>query len=173
LLDAARAAGDKDVIAELESIGTPPYPDTATDAVKSKYSVAYSPAERQSFAALDPAVIAAVTTPPAEAKYLPPGVSLEKDVRALAISAYDALRGEIVTFDAERLGLDFQVPMLFLQGEQDLCTVTSEVRAYAEKVRAPAKAFVTMEGGGHSPWMMREAFLQALATHLYPMLRPA
>ena len=88
----------------------------------------------------------------------------------MALPAYDALRDEIVTFDAERLGLEFAMPMLFLQGEQDLCTVTAEVRAYADKVRAPAKAFVGIEGGGHSPWMMREPFLKALVTHLLPIL---
>jgi pimeloyl-ACP methyl ester carboxylesterase len=170
VLEAARAAGDSTAIADLERIGPPPYPDTATDAAKSKYSGAYSPAEGRAFATLDPSVMAAVITPPADAKYLPPGLVLEKDVRAVATAAYDALRNEIVTFDAERLGLDFEMPMLFIQGEQDLLTVGMEVRAYADKIRAPAKAYVPLEGGGHSPWMMRDAFLQALVTHLLPIL---
>ena len=113
--------------------------------------------------------MAALITPPVDAKYLPSGLVLE-DVRAVGMAAYDALRDEIVAFDAERLSLDFEMPMLFLQCEQDLLTVTAEVRAYADKIRAPAKAFVPLEGGGHSPWMMRDSFLQALVTHLYPML---
>ena len=159
-----------DGLAELLRIGPPPYADTATDSIKSKYSVAYSPAEQQAFATLDPSIIASVRAPPDDASYLPSGLTLEKDVRAVAVAAYDLLRAALVTFDAERLGLDFQIPMLFLQGEEDLCTVTSEVRAYVEKISAPHKAFVPIEGGGHSPWMMRDRYLQALHAHLYPLL---
>jgi pimeloyl-ACP methyl ester carboxylesterase len=169
VLEAAHAAADSTAIADLERIGPPPYPDSATDAAKSKYSGAHTPAEGQAFATLDPSVMAALITRPADAKYLPPGLVLE-DPRVVGMAAYDALRAEIVTFDAERLGLDFEMPMLFLQGEQDLLTVSAEVRAYADKIRAPAKAYVPLEGGGHSTWMMRDAFLQALVTHLLPIL---
>jgi pimeloyl-ACP methyl ester carboxylesterase len=167
LLDRARAGGNAQARADLERIGPPPYSDTATDAIKSTWSTAMSPAEQQSFAALDPAVMAAMFQPPTTGvNYLPSGVTLEKDIRAVATAAYDQLRPEIVNFDADRLGLDFGVPMLFLQGEDDLCTVSSEVRSYANRIRAPYKTYVSLEGGGHSPWMMRNRFLQALRAHL-------
>jgi pimeloyl-ACP methyl ester carboxylesterase len=171
LLDWARANGNTQALTDLERIGPPPYSDTATDAVKSTYSGAYTPAEHAALQALDPAVLAALMTPPQGVNYLPPGVVLEKDVRSVAMAAYAKLRAEIVSFEADRLGHDFAVPMLFLQGEQDLLTVSSEVRSYADKVRAPHKAYVAIEGGGHSCWMMRDVFLNQLVAHLYPILK--
>jgi pimeloyl-ACP methyl ester carboxylesterase len=81
------------------------------------------------------------------------------------------LRPEIVGFDADALGLDFAMPMIFLQGELDACTVSSEVEAYAARIRAPQVRFVSIPEGGHSPWVMRERFLDALVTYVRPTLR--
>jgi pimeloyl-ACP methyl ester carboxylesterase len=170
VLESARLRGDQDAMVELLRIGPPPYPDTATDAIKARYSVAYTQAEAAAFAALPADTLAAISNPPSDAGYLPEGIRPDKDARAVATQAYDALRSEIVSFDAERLGLSFKVPMIFLQGEEDACTVTSEVEAYAAKISAPHKAFVRIKDGGHSPWVMRDTYLAALQTHLRPLL---
>ncbi|HUN26772.1 MAG TPA: alpha/beta hydrolase [Steroidobacteraceae bacterium] len=169
VLGEARAAGDAAAIAELERIGAPPYPDTATDAIKAHYSVALSRGESDALATLDPALSEVLTNPPASARYVPRGLALERDVRAVATAAYEAVRAEILGFDAEALGLDFAVPMLFLQGELDACAVSSEVAAYAAQVRAPWRAYISITGGGHSPWLMRERFLALLLEHLWPL----
>ena len=166
LLEWARATNNTQALANLERIGPPPYTDTATDAIKSNYSGAPTPAEQEAI----PAIIAAATIPATGVNYLPSDVHLESDVRSVATAAYDKVRAEIVSFEADRLGPDFGVPMLFLQGEHDLLTVSSEVRAYVDRIHAPQKAYVPIEGGGHSVWMMRDRLLQALVSHLYPML---
>jgi pimeloyl-ACP methyl ester carboxylesterase len=158
LLEQARRTGDAAASAELAAIGPPPYPDTATDAVKSQYAGAMTAAERAALAALDPAELAALQALPLE------------EIRAQAMAAYDALRAEIVTFDARKLGLEFEVPMFFLQGELDVFTVTSEVQAYAESIVAPTKAFLPVKGAGHSVHLMRDELLRLLDEHVRPSI---
>lgn len=158
LLERARRSGDAAASAELAAIGPPPYPDTATDAVKSKHAGAMTAAERAALAALDPAELAALEALPFE------------KVRAQAMAAYDALRPEIVAFDARKLGLEFDVPMFFVQGELDVFTVTSEVQAYAESIVAPKKAFLPVKGAGHSVHLMRDELLRLLDEHVRPAI---
>jgi len=169
VLEQAHAAGNAAAVTELEGIGSPPYADAATDAIKSKYGTALTAAEQGTFASVDPAVMGAVMSPPPDASYLPAGLTLG-DVRTEAMAAYTAVRSDLVSFDARSLGLDFAVPMFFLQGDADAITVSSEVRDYAADVRAPVKAFVSLDGGGHSVWFMRDAFLKALNEHVRPVL---
>jgi pimeloyl-ACP methyl ester carboxylesterase len=150
LLDDARSAGNGDMVAELETLGSPPYASTAQDAVKSKYAGALTAGEKLALSALDASV----------------GAGIREGGVAEATAAYDALRAEIVEFDAHSLGLEFAVPMFFLQGELDVFTVPSMVWRYAEEVQAPQKEFDLIDGGGHSVFLMRDAFLAALNFHV-------
>lgn len=170
LLDDARNAGHRDVVTELERLGPPPYECSAHDAVKSKYAGALTAAEQRALASLDPWVLASMNAPPAGATYVPAGLQMG-DVRGAAAAAYDALRAEIVNFDAHSLGLEFAVPMFFLQGELDVYTVNSEVWLYAEEIQAPEKEFDLIDGGGHSVYLMRDSFLQALNFHVHATAR--
>ena len=169
VLAQVHAAHDQAAIAELTRIGPPPYPDAATDAIKSKYASAMTAAEQAAFGAVDPAVMAAVQSPPADARYIARGVPA-RDVRTLAMAAYTTLRNEIVAFDARRLGLEFDVPMFFFQGDRDAYTVTSEVQVYESEIRAPKKMLVLIEGGGHSCLLfMRDEFLALLIRFVRPL----
>jgi len=165
VLEQARAASDQSAIAELEKIGAPPYKDAATDAIKSRHCGALTPAEQSYLASLDPAIMAAVRTPPAGASWIAPGLA-GTDPRATAMVAYEKLRGDIFAFDAYRLGISFDVPIFFFQGDRDAYTVTSEVEAYAAKIQAPQKLFMTIPGGGHSAFFLREVFLGLLSNYV-------
>lgn len=169
LLERARAANHTEALVELEAIGPPPYKDTATDAIKSKYSGAFTAEEQRTMAALFPVVFGNIMSPPPDAHYLAKGLVLS-DLRAAATAAYDALRGALVTFDARALGPDFDVPMFFLQGAEDMMTVNSDVRDYVSELRAPLKELVLIEGGGHSAVFMRDAFLDTLNRHVRPVV---
>jgi pimeloyl-ACP methyl ester carboxylesterase len=169
LLAHARANDDTAALAELTAIGPPPYKDTATDAIKSKYAGAPTAAEQRVMSALFPIVFGRIMSPPHDAHYLAKGLVLS-DMRAAATAAYDAVREPLITFDARRLGLDFEVPMFFLQGTEDLMTVSSDVREYVNDLRAPHKELVFIEGGGHSAVFLRDAFLNALNRHVRPAL---
>jgi pimeloyl-ACP methyl ester carboxylesterase len=164
VLERLRALGDAAAVAELVEIGPPPYPDTATDAVKSKYAGAFTPAEAASLVAILPALQA----PAADAKYVAPGVPLG-DPRALALAAYDKLRADIVTFDARRLGRKFRVPMLFFQGEHDLFSVTADVRDYVDEIEAPSKLLAIIPGAGHGTFLMSAPLLDLMLEHVLPV----
>jgi pimeloyl-ACP methyl ester carboxylesterase len=164
VLARARAARDAVAVAELERIGPPPYRDTATDAIKSKYAGAFTPAEAAALAAVRPAL----ATPPADATYVPRGLALG-DPRALSLAAYDKLRADIVSFDARRLGRSFRVPMFFFQGEHDLYSVTDDVRDYVAEIDAPRKLLALVPGAGHSALFATGAMLELLLAHVRPV----
>jgi pimeloyl-ACP methyl ester carboxylesterase len=164
-LDAARTRGDAAAVTALEGIGPPPYADLAADMVFSQHVNVQTAAERAEFAGLDPDTAAALAALPAGASYVPGGLALP-DGRERGLAAYTALRSEIAAFDAWRLGLSYQVPMLFLQGEADLYTPTAEVERFAAEIDAPVKRLALIAGGGHSAMFLRAPFLAALRAGL-------
>lgn len=162
LCQQARDSGNSTVLNELQRIGPPPYPDSATDAVKSKYAAAMTADEQAAFSKLDAETLAALRSPPAGATYVPRGVVLE-DPRALSFRTYDKLRHDLHRFDAYAMGLHFPVPLLFLQGEHDLFTITSEVQDFIDRLDAPHVELVTIQGGGHNCIFLRDRVLEALS----------
>jgi pimeloyl-ACP methyl ester carboxylesterase len=70
------------------------------------------------------------------------------------------------------LGLNFDVPMFFFQGDHDLHLPTSEVEAYAAEIKAPTKMLSLLQGGGHSAFLLREEFLSLLNRHVRPLADP-
>lgn len=93
------------------------------------------------------------------------------DQRAQATKMYLQLRTEMAAFDARALGLDYAVPLVFIQGELDRYTPTDRVAAFANDITAPAKSLAIVEGGGHAVIFMRQPFLDALVTHARPAIR--
>jgi len=150
VLDRARAMGDEDAVRELERIGPPPYADIEGDMVKSRYAGAPTAVEQEAFAA----VMA--------------GLSGAEALRDRVTAAFEAVRAEIMSFDADALGLTFGLPMLFIQGAEDLYHVTSEVEAYAARLHAPKKRVELIPGAGASAFLLSDAFLAALLRHLSP-----
>ncbi|HYL92935.1 MAG TPA: alpha/beta hydrolase [Alphaproteobacteria bacterium] len=167
-LERARTANDAKALAELGQIGAPPYQDAATDAIKSKYVAGLTTAEQAVFASLDPSVMAAMKAPPADAHYIARELAAF-DPRAQALAAYISMRAELTGFDARKLGLKFEVPMFFFQGEDDAYSVTREVEAYEAEIQAPTKMFVAIKGGGHSAFFLRDEFLRLLARQVRPV----
>lgn len=165
LCEEARKASNVDEIVDLEAIGPPPYADSATDAIKSRYAAAMTAAERTAFGALDAETRAALAAPPANASYVPQNLKLE-DPRALSFKTYDMLRKDLVAFDAATLGSRYEIPLAFLQGELDAFTVTSEVQEFVNRIEAPRKKVVTIAGGGHNCIFLRERVLAALREHV-------
>jgi proline iminopeptidase len=172
LLQRARALADATMLQELEAIGPPPYADTATDAVKSKYAGAPTPREALAFADFGPLIGAAMQGVPAGAHYLAAGLHWPEP-RARSFAAYAALRAEIVAFDARRLGYAFVVPMFFLQGADDVFTVSSEVQAYAAELVAPQVEYVRIAEAGHAALLLRHELRALLEQHVRPILSAA
>src|SRR4029079_4917328 len=74
LVERARTAGDDAALAELTSIGPPPYRSVESEMIKAKYAGALTRAEQAAFAALSEAEAAAMRLPPDDATYIPKGL---------------------------------------------------------------------------------------------------
>jgi pimeloyl-ACP methyl ester carboxylesterase len=172
LLERSRERGDAAMLAELTALGPPPYADAESDARKSKYAGAPSTREAAAFAELLPLVAAASAGQPPGAKYLARGVPWPEP-RPRSFAAYIELRDDLVTFDARKLSPRFAVPMFFVQGTDDLYSVTAEVQRYAAEIEAPHVEVVTIDGAGHAVMFLRAEFLAALERHVRPWLVPA
>ena len=168
-VEAARSSGDAAAITALDHIGAPPYAEVADEMVFSQHANAMTAAELAVLAGLDPETKAALANPPPSAGYLPANL-VPPDPRERGLKGYLALRDEIAAFDAATLGHTFQVPMLFLQGDRDLYTPTSEVVAYAAAIDAPVAEVINVPGGGHAAVFLRELFLALLKRHVLPRL---
>jgi len=167
VLARARQAGDAAAVAELEAIGAPPHQSVGAVATKDKYANALQPAEQAVFVALDPAILAAMRTPPPGADYIAQGLP-RFDVRAVSMSWFEALLPDYMAFDARTLGRRFELPMFFFQGEHDLHTVTSEVQSYVSELDAPIKRLVLLSDSGHMSFFLRDQMLALLNRHVRP-----
>jgi len=74
--------------------------------------------------------------------------------------------------EARTLGGDFALPVFVIQGAEDFTTPTSLARSFLDSLRAPRKAFVAVEGGGHfAVFMKSDVFLQELVARVLPLTR--
>ncbi|HEY8574247.1 alpha/beta hydrolase [Phenylobacterium sp.] len=162
LLGQARGRGDAAAVADLEGIGPPPWSDVTADAVHGTYANAFTPAE----AAAAPAELwATVRSPPRDAAWRPRDLA-PVDPYATSLEAFGRLKPELAAFDAESLGLTFDVPMLFFQGQQDHHTPAEEVEAYAAKLHAPLVRYIPLPEAGHSAIFMADRMLALLNEHV-------
>jgi pimeloyl-ACP methyl ester carboxylesterase len=68
------------------------------------------------------------------------------------------------------LGFEFFIPMLVFQGDEDFTTPTSLARSYLDSIKAPRKAFVLINGGGHfAVFMKSDQFLKELVARVRPL----
>src|SRR5262249_55674351 len=144
-----------------EALGAPPYSNAADDARKSRYAGAPTEREAAGFAQVFPLAAAALAGQPPDASYLAHGVPWPEP-RPRSFAAYIQLRDELVAFDARKLARRFEVPMFFVQGADDLYSVTAEVQRYAAEIEAPHVEVVTIDGAWHSVMFARDLFLAAL-----------
>ncbi len=109
-----------------------------------------------------PAILAA------PGRHRPEGL-VPHDPRARSLAAYTELRAELKAWDARRLGLRYELPLVFLQGELDLYSVGSEVEAFAAAVEAPLAGVEPIAGAGHGAVLMVEPVLEVLRRRLAPL----
>jgi len=82
----------------------------------------------------------------------------------------NALYAEVLRYDARTLGPRFDVPFFIFNGDKDLVTPIDLAQQYFEAIEAPQKAFVVLDGGGHSAMLtMPDRFLNELVTRVRPL----
>ena len=159
LLRKAETLKDERAIRELREVGPPPYPDGRGYGVQRKWSNFFEGADAFISSMVGFALAA-------------PGYTL-RDVNdwfdGQSVSA-ERLVPQTSALDARTLAGDFAVPVFVIQGAEDFTTPTSLARSFVDSIRAPAKAFVPIEGGGHfAVFMKSSAFLDQLVSRVLPL----
>jgi len=161
LLEKAKALGETRAIRELQEVGPPPYSDGRGYAVQRKWSNLLEGADRFLPSTFGLALGA-------------PGYTL-RDVNdwldGQGLSA-ERLVPATSALEARALGGDFALPVFVIQGAEDFTTPTSLAGAFVSSIRAPAKAFVPIEGGGHfAVFMKPDVFLKEIASLALPLAK--
>ena len=159
LLRKAETLKDERAIRELREVGPPPYADRRGYGVQRKWSNFFEGADAFLYSMVGFALAA-------------PGYTL-RDVNdwfeGQGVSA-GRLVPQTSALEARTLAGDFAVPVFVFQGAEDFTTPTSLARSFVDSIRAPAKAFVPIEGGGHfAVFMKSSAFLDLLVSRVLPL----
>jgi pimeloyl-ACP methyl ester carboxylesterase len=136
----ARAAGDVEWLAKLEAIGTP-------DPMNADQYFTFSRPLRQQLSDSDAAWLASMV----DTTRNPPLLD-EADLEMIGNGMQFSGRVLLPTQMQERLSttaLRFALPYYVIQGRDDVFTPTPPATAYFEKVVAPSKKLVIIEGAGH------------------------
>ena len=78
-----------------------------------------------------------------------------------------------MAFDAHKLGDRFALPVVVIQGEDDLMAPMSLVSRWLDGVQAPMKRLVALKAGHLSMFTTPEAFLEALVGQVRPLAMEA
>jgi pimeloyl-ACP methyl ester carboxylesterase len=152
LLKKSRAVGDQAAVDELTRVGPPPYPSGDGYGVQRKWSNAFEGADQFLYGTLGLRLVA-------------PGYSVEdfKDCEEGQSLSAERLVPQTRSMGPKELGLDFAIPVYFIQGAEDFTTPTELARQYLDSIKAPRKEFVPIEGGGHfAVFMKSDQFLKEL-----------
>jgi len=152
LLKKARALGDQRAIEELNHVGPPPYESGEGYRVQWKWANAFEGADQFLAGTIGLTLVA-------------PGSSVQElnDIGDGEILSAEQLVPRTNSSGPKELGLEFSIPMFFIQGAEDFTTPTALARNYLESIKAPRKEFVTINGAGHfAVFMHSDQFLQEL-----------
>src|SRR6185436_3040672 len=84
----------------------------------------------------------------------------------------ERLVSQTSAIQANALGGDYALPVIVIQGAEDFTTPTSLAHGFVNSIRAPAKAFVPIAGGGHfAVFMKPDAFLDQLVSRVLPLVK--
>jgi pimeloyl-ACP methyl ester carboxylesterase len=161
LLNKAQSLGDQRAIRELQEVGPPPYSDGRGYGVQRKWSNLFEGADAFIYSMLGFALAA-------------PGYTVRDindwiDGQGLSAGRLVPETSALKTTD---LGGEFALPVFVIQGAEDFTTPTSLARGFVNAIRAPSKAFVAIEGGGHfAVFMQSGRFLQELVSRVLPLIR--
>jgi pimeloyl-ACP methyl ester carboxylesterase len=137
----ARRSGDRRRVGTLESIGADPTkwrPQQTEDV--SKFAIKASPGV--------PDMVYDLMLP---ALMYAPDLSMS-DIRALdrgMKASLKALQPEYSHFDFDALGYDYALPYVIVQGASDLVSPTTAAADYFQRITAPDKDMIEVQGSGH------------------------
>ena len=168
VLATARQRGVTQAVAELEAIGPPPYGSYDKLTTERKWAGI--------FAGGDQSVVALLTLAMVGPRYSIGDVV--SYIRGLLASQDHfmgpTLDGPMFHVDLGATATELDVPIFFLQGTDDNVTPAALARAYFDRLTAPQKMYVAIEGGGHAAIVDETGpFLAALNEHVRPLVTGA
>jgi pimeloyl-ACP methyl ester carboxylesterase len=159
LLKKAQAVGNQQAFDELSRVGPPPYASGEGYRVQWKWANAFEGADQFLMGTIGFALVA-------------PGSSVQdiNDTADGEILSAEQLVPQTKSSGPKELGLEFSIPMFFIQGAEDFTTPTALARDYLDSIKAPGKEFVTINSGGHfAVFMHSDQFLQELVVRVRPL----
>jgi pimeloyl-ACP methyl ester carboxylesterase len=160
LLERVRAADDGRSEAELLALGSPPYSE-----------LKQTMAERRVLARHPPASERGVQGRIAGMLLTAPHLTLRQIWDWVAASGF-SLKALLPTLEgySDWPPAPFAVPVVVIQGADDIQTPASLAAEYVEAIQAPSKRYVSLPGGGHYAMLaMADDFLAALLTEVRPL----
>jgi pimeloyl-ACP methyl ester carboxylesterase len=149
-----RASGNSEAERELRSIGPPPWKDGEAYETVNKWADELDPPGKEN-APVPPAILEQWRS-----RYFQAGAEFSGHV------LFDAIGREDMTSFATR----FAIPVIFIQGGDDLLTTTSVVKSYFNQIVAPKKKFIELPGDGHlAIFRDPDAFLAQLVAQVRPL----
>ena len=144
LLALATQADDKDSLAVLHQVGSPPWIDPRSFGKVRRVIRKYE---------------AKVTLPPPDNWHRAPAYSTPKaeaDYEAgedYSFMNFVGMHGDgmLSQVDLPKLGTDFAIPVFFVEGAHDLLAPPELATRYYQSIRAPEKGLVLLEHSGHDP----------------------
>ncbi len=158
LLERVRRAQDGAAEAELGRIGAPPYRDLEALLAERAVLRAHPPASERT---LERALV--------QSLLFAPGLGLRDLYDWVAAQSF-SLRAVLPDMMAYRGAPDaLQVPVVLIEGSEDIQTPTRLAAQYLSALAAPAKELVVLPGAGHSALLAEPGeFLAALESHVRP-----
>ena len=165
VLAKARARANEEAIQELEAVGPPPYTTFSDFVVQRKWAGRFAGTPASSII-LD--LLFAPRYSLADVGGYMRGLLASRDH-----FIGDRMQGEMFRLDLRGV-LDYPVPVFVVEGTDDDITPAALSRAYVDAINAPQKAFIPIEGAGHSAVSEHaREFLAALNEHLGPIVATA
>ena len=162
VLARARRRLKRPALAVLERIGPPPFGGGKARRIWQQWLLDFAPASERRAMREMPFLL--LTAPRI-------GLADVWDTVAGVIFSYTHLFDPLMAFKAEPFGTAFDVPMVFVQGSDDLQTPTRLVEEFAARISAPRKEVVLLEGGGHMVIRtMGARFLGELVARVRPVV---
>lgn len=144
-LDLARAAGDAETVATIEALGPPPWANPRNFGILRRATRKYE--------ARTAAVAPEGWWKPAPLYATPEAMAAYEGGEEYSFIQFVGMNGDGMFSGVElaELGTRFEIPILLVQGADDLVTVPEVARAYFDTIDAPAKQFVLLPKTGHDP----------------------
>jgi len=160
LLQKAKTSGNQQAFEELSRVGPPPYASGAGYRAQWKWANTFEGADQFLWETIGLALVA-------------PGNSVQdiNDTGDGEMLSAERLVPQTTSSGPKELGLEFSIPMFFIEGAEDFTTPTALARNYLDAIKAPRKAFVTIDGGHFAVFMHSDQFLQELVKLVGPLTR--